>query len=133
MTSFNAHQRSHLIKVVTVTTALGVLITMALPQISQVVMQRLDETSGRWLAAIVGIAVTAAMAFLMQHVNQSDELYQRVQLEAMAFAFRCGLVIVAIHTFPRAAGVPAPPVGILLPCMMVVWAAALIRGVLRYR
>lgn len=62
-----------------------------------------------------------------------DELQRKMHSEAMDFAFRCSVVIVAAEVYAQAVGLPVPPLYWVLIAMMACWSVGVVVAFRRYR
>lgn len=86
------------------------------------------------LALIEGGASSLVIVNAMRSIARRDELQQRIQLEALAFAFACTGVLASSYGFLVLAGLPNIDWGTFVwPAMVVLWATGALIARRRYR
>src|SRR5262252_31627 len=86
------------------------------------------------LALLQGLASASAVILPVRSIRALDELQQRIQLEALAFAFAGTGVLTTTYGFLATAGLPAIDWGTYVwPVMVLLWAIGVAMGKLRYR
>jgi hypothetical protein len=85
------------------------------------------------LALLQGLASASAVILPVRSIRALDELQQRIQLEALAFAFAGTGVLTTTFGFLANAGLPAIDWGTFVwPVMVLLWAIGVAIGKARY-
>jgi hypothetical protein len=85
-------------------------------------------------AAAQAAATTLVILTIVRSVRVLDEMQQRIQLEALAFAFAATAILGTAYGYLENAGLPRIKWGVwLAPVMVVLWALGLLRASRRYR
>ena len=86
------------------------------------------------LAVLQGLASASAVILPVRSIRGLDEMQQRIQLEALAFAFAGTGVLTTMYGFLTNAGLPAIDWGTYVwPLMVLLWAIGVVVGHRRYR
>jgi hypothetical protein len=86
------------------------------------------------LAVLQGLASASAVILPVRSIRGLDELQQRIQLEALAFAFAATGVLTTMYGFLTSAGLPAIEMGTYVwPAMVMLWAIGVALAHRRYR
>jgi hypothetical protein len=85
------------------------------------------------LIPIPAIPVIYGVAVLVRAVRDMDELQQRIQLEAFAFALGATGVLTFVYGYLELAGLPHINPVVVLPAMAALWAVGLALASRRYR
>jgi len=85
------------------------------------------------LAVLQGLASASAVILPIRSIRALDELQQRIQLEALAFAFAGTGILTTMYGFLTNAGLPAIDWGTYVwPLMVLLWAIGVAIGKARY-
>jgi len=86
------------------------------------------------LALLQGLASASAVILPVRSIRALDELQQRIQLEALAFAFAGTGILTTMYSFLTNAGLPAIDWGTYVwPLMVLLWAIGVAVSRARYR
>jgi hypothetical protein len=86
------------------------------------------------LAVLQGLASASAVILPVRSIRALDEMQQRIQLEALAFAFAGTGVLTTMYGFLTNAGTPAIDWGTYVwPLMVLLWVVGVILAHRRYR
>jgi len=86
------------------------------------------------LALVMGAASTLVIVTVTRGIGRLDEMQQKIQLEALAFAFAGTGVLASSYGFLVGAGLPDIDWGTLVwPAMVVLWAIGVLIASRRYR
>jgi|SRR6185436_20330312 len=112
-----------------------ILPSIAVIAIALVMKFSLPRTPDRRLLLVGMSAAAVAWAFVVTvaAIRRLDELQQRIQLIAIAFAFVATGIALAVMSFLQAAGVSTPQAVYGCTFMMVVWAVCIFVLNRRYR
>ena len=87
----------------------------------------------RWLAALPVVILLLVLMLAKRGLRRMDELERRMHLEAMAYAFPGGLLLVMTYVCLTVTDFELPPIFFLVPAMVGVWLVSLILAVERYK
>ena len=86
------------------------------------------------LAVLQGLASASAVILPVRSIRGLDEMQQRIQLEALAFAFAGTGVLTTTYAFLANAGLPAIDWGTYVwPLMVLLWVIGVLMAHRRYR
>src|SRR5690606_31140639 len=102
--------------------------------ISILLIQAYEDAWWRYFVAVAPVVpIIFAVMAVVRRVRTLDELQQRIQLEALAFAFACTAVLTFTYGFLELVGLPHLDWLWVLPLMSVLWAVGLAIASWRYR
>lgn len=102
--------------------------------VSILVIQANPAAWWRFLVALAPvIPVVVAVMAVVQRLRTLDELQQRIQLEALGFAFACTAILTFSYGFLEGVGLPHLGWTWVLPLMAGLWGVGLALATRRYR